>query len=146
MPTDLTEGQFDSRSYATLSVVPSIDIPRGESAVVTLRLGATLDESNRHSGVVSPLLGATWRKATSDGSRYLTMEYAGTSQLPGYTVLNSRPTGLFGGNPDLGREKSKQVSLSAGQLAARECPVDQVIVPTQEDRQGSIPIRGQLAG
>ena len=32
----------------------------------------------------------------------------------GYTVLNSRPTGLFGGNPNLGREKARQASVSAG--------------------------------
>jgi len=56
----------------------------------------------------------TVRRATNDGSRYFSLEYAGTSQVPGYTVLNSRPTGLFGGNPALGRERADEVSLSFG--------------------------------
>ena len=40
------------------------------------------------------------------------LEYAQTTQLPGYTALNSNPTGLFGGNPLLGRETAKQLSAS----------------------------------
>jgi outer membrane cobalamin receptor len=38
--------------------------------------------------------------------------------VPGYTVLNSPPTGLFGGNPDLGRERADQLSLSYGREAS----------------------------
>ena len=45
------------------------------------------------------------------------LEYASTSQLPGYTALNSRPVGLFGGNPDLGREKTRQWSASLSREA-----------------------------
>jgi hypothetical protein len=116
--TDLTEGDFDSRSYASISIVPAIDVARVDDRIVTLRFGATLDWSNRDSSEVSPVLGATLRKTSSTGSHYFSIEYAGTSQLPGYTVLNSRPTGLFGGNSGLGREKARQVSVSAGKDSA----------------------------
>ncbi len=40
-----------------------------------------------------------------------------TSQLPGYTVLGSGISGLFGGNPELGREKADQYLLSLEQQA-----------------------------
>ena len=112
--TDLTEGDFDSRNYVSLSVVPSIDVARADDRTITLRFGATFDWSNRDSNQVSPVLGATLRKTSSNGSRHYSIEYAATSQLPGYTVLNSPPAGLFGGNSDLGREKARQLSVSAG--------------------------------
>jgi len=116
--TDLTEGDFDSRNYASISLVPSIDVLRDDDRVVTLQFGATFDWSNRDGSEISPVLGATLRKSSTTGSHYVSFEYAGTSQLPGYTVLKSRPTGLFGGNASLGREKARQASISAGKETA----------------------------
>lgn len=116
--TDLTEGSFDSRTYGTVSVVPSFDIVQTDDKTVTLRFGANADWSNRDSSAVSPVLGATVRKSSAHGESFIALEYAGSSQLPGYTVLNSRPSGLFGGNPDLGREKARQLSLSFGKEAS----------------------------
>ena len=115
--TDLTDGSFNKRDYATFSVVPSIDIARSGDRSVTVRLGATLDMSSQDDSEFLPVLGARFRHVTASGEMYIDLSYAGTSQVPGYTVLNSRPTGLFGGNPDLGRERADQVSLSLGQNA-----------------------------
>jgi len=112
--TDLTEGDFDSRNYGSVSVVPSIELSRTEGKVITLRFGANIDWSNRNSSAVSPVAGATIRRTTAAGNRFFAIEYAGSSQLPGYTVLNSRPAGLFGGNASLDREKAKQLSLTIG--------------------------------
>jgi len=112
--TDLTEGDFNSRNYASVSVVPSMNLSRTDTRQVDLRFGATVDWSNRDSSQVSPVLGVTLRGNTASGSHHVSVEYAATSQLPGYTVLKSRPTGLFGGNASLGREKTRQLSLSAG--------------------------------
>jgi hypothetical protein len=112
--TDLTEGDFDSRNYGSVSVVPSIDVSRTDNKAISLRFGANVDWSNRDRSAVSPVAGVTIRRATPAGSRFLTIEYAGSSQLPGYTALNSRPAGLFGGNPSLDREKAKQLSLTIG--------------------------------
>jgi hypothetical protein len=112
--TDLTEGDFTSRSYGSISLVPSLTISRGAGRELTLEFGATFDWSDRDSSALSPMLAATWRTSTPSGSRFVSVDFAATSQLPGYTALNSRPTGLFGGNPGLGREKARQLSLSIG--------------------------------
>ncbi len=112
--TDLTNGLFTKRKYLRLSLVPSMTIDRSDGRTIDLRFGATVDASNRDSDAVSPLLGATFNSDTTNGSRYFGIEYAGSTQLPGYTALGSPPTGLFGGNPDLGREEARQLSLVAG--------------------------------
>ncbi|NND64657.1 MAG: TonB-dependent receptor, partial [Gammaproteobacteria bacterium] len=39
------------------------------------------------------------------------LSFAQTSQVPGYTALKSNPSGLFGGNADLGREKTDSFEL-----------------------------------
>lgn len=109
--TDLTNGAFESRSYATLRIVPSIDLVKRNNSLLTLRAGVAMDASSRDNNEILPLLGLSHRREFDGGSRSISLEYAGTSQLPGYTVLNSRPTGLFGGNPNLGRERADEVAL-----------------------------------
>jgi len=110
--TDLTNGLFTDRTYATFSVVPSIETELSGGSTLTWRVGATLDYSDRDSNAVSPLLGITLSRSDARGTTDYIFEYAATSQVPGYTALNSNPTGLFGGNPLLGREKAKQLSVS----------------------------------
>ncbi|MGI9271990.1 MAG: TonB-dependent receptor plug domain-containing protein [Woeseiaceae bacterium] len=113
--TDLTEGDFTSRNYASLSIVPSINLSRSTDRSVVLRAGASVDISNRDSNEILPVLGVTVQSDENGARQFLSLQYASTSQVPGYTVLNSRPTGLFGGNPDLGREQADELSLSFGQ-------------------------------
>ena len=113
--TDLTYGYFTSRNYVKLSLVPTIDFAQSGDSTMSARLGATLDSSNRDSTRISPLAGLTTLTTTASGSRSIAVEYSSTSQLPGYTALNSRPAGLFGGNPDLGREQARQLSVSISQ-------------------------------
>lgn len=110
--TDLTNGLFTDRTYATLSIVPSIDTDLSSGNKLIWRVGATLDYSDRDSNAVSPLVGVTLSRWDGKGTTDYTLEYAATSQVPGYTALNSNPTGLFGGNSLLGREKAKQLSAS----------------------------------
>jgi outer membrane cobalamin receptor len=110
--TDLTNGFFTDRTYATLSVVPSMESALSNGGTLTWRAGATLDYSNRDSNAVSPLLGITLSRTDGRGSTDYSIEYAATSQVPGYTALNSNPSGLFGGNPFLGRETAKQLAAS----------------------------------
>lgn len=116
--TDLTNGDFDSRRYLKLAVVPSIDVYRTGERRVTLRAGATFDHSNRDGGDVSPLAGIT----LESGAYTLDLDYAVTTQLPGYTALKSGPSGLFGGHPGLGRETARELALSfaydAGETSA----------------------------
>ena len=121
--TDLTNGSFTDRKYATLSVVPSIDAQFANGSVVTWRAGLTADYSSRDSSEISPLLGVSLNRPDAAGIMIWSLEYAATSQLPGYTALSSAPNGLFGGNPFLGREKARQLSASvireAGEWQAR---------------------------
>lgn len=111
--TDLVNGDFDDRSYATLTVVPSMEFELESDSTLTLRAGVTADYSDRDSNKVLPLVGVTLGKPVAGGMTRFSLEYAATSQLPGYTALKSNPTGLFGGNPDLGRERARQLALSA---------------------------------
>jgi outer membrane cobalamin receptor len=110
--TDLTYGTFNDRSYATLSIVPSIATTLESGSVLTWRVGLTADHSNRDSHSVSPLLGVSLDRADARGATTWSLEFAQTTQLPGYTALNSNPSGLFGGNALLGREKAKQLSAA----------------------------------
>ena len=115
--TDLTNGQFTDRKYATLTVVPSIsfDLDNGQS--LELRAGATVDYSDRDGSEVLPMAGLSLQKPSEFGHTEVSFEFAATSQLPGYTALNSNPTGLFGGNPLLGREQAEQLSLTVSHEA-----------------------------
>jgi hypothetical protein len=115
--TDLTEGDFDSRDYATLSVVPTLEIGVGNAKTFIVQFGATVDWTSEDGSAVSPVGKLTWHESTAAGSDFASLEYSSSSQVPGYTVLNSRPAGLFGGNSSLGREKSRQLSLSTGRDA-----------------------------
>ena len=103
---------FTSRDYVALSVVPAIELASRGDRSVTLRAGLSVDASNRDDSEILPVLGVTFASDKMDGSSFVSLDYAGTSQVPGYTVLNSPPSGLFGGNPDLGRERADQLSVS----------------------------------
>ena len=109
--TDLTNGRFNSRSYTTVSIVPTRYWTTGSGNLVRLRVGATADLSNRDSDALLPLIGLSFERVGGAATNTYQIEYASTSQLPGYTVLNSRESGLFGGNPDLGRERANSLNF-----------------------------------
>jgi vitamin B12 transporter len=109
--TDLTNGSFTERSYATATIVPSADVELA-TGLLTWRAGLTMDYSNRDGSQVSPLVGLSLERSGASVTTTWSLEYAATSQLPGYTALNSNPAGLFGGNPLLGRERARQLSAS----------------------------------
>lgn len=115
--TDLIAGNFTSRDYATVSLAPTWTRVGENGRELLLRFGATADWSSRDGSNVSPLLGATLRFYDRSAVPYLSLEYAETSQLPGYTALNSPASGLFGGNAGLGRETARQLSVTAGRDA-----------------------------
>lgn len=115
--TDLTNGQFSDRDYATVTVVPSSSFELDSGRVLEVRAGATIDYSDRDGSEVLPLLGLTLKSASATGGTDISLEYAATSQLPGYTALKSNPTGLFGGNPLLGREIARQFALTVSHEA-----------------------------
>ena len=112
--TDLTEGEFDSRNYATARLIPAIDFGIANDVVLLFRFGLIADWTSRDGSSVSPVIGVAIDKTTERGRDFLSLDYATSSQVPGYTALNSRPNGLFGGNALLGREEARQITLSIG--------------------------------
>lgn len=110
--TDLTEGRFDSRTFGSIAIAPGWNRDFSGGARAELRAGLRVDWSNRDENTLAPILSLSFDRPVSSGLDRFHLAYARSSQLPGYTALNSRPTGLFGGNPDLGREYAS--TLSAG--------------------------------
>ena len=112
--TDLTHGKFYSRSYLKTSIVPERTFFYADNISMRIRGGASFDWSNRDDSKILPLLGITIFKEHENGNKFASVEWSESSQLPGYTALNSRSNGLFGGNPNLGRETSQQLTASFG--------------------------------
>lgn len=107
--TALTFGRFRTRRYLKLTVVPERSFATS-AGQLKLRAGAAYDDTNREASALSPL--AVAELVRPDGTR-LHVEYAESSQVPTYTALKSNPaSGLFRGNPNLGRESSR--NLEAG--------------------------------
>ena len=109
--TDLTNGRFDSRNYGSLGVAPGREWTLDSGAAVSLRAGLRADVSNRDENALAPMFLLALQKPADGGWRRWDLEYTRTTQLPGYTALNSRPAGLFGGNPDLDREYADTLKL-----------------------------------
>jgi hypothetical protein len=112
--TDLVNGGFSSRRYVSARLAPEMTHLWFADLALTWRAGVSLDADNRGGNSVNPLVQISLANAT--GTQRWTLDYAETTQVPGYTALKSNPQGLFGGNPDLGREEAKQISLGYEQI------------------------------
>ena len=108
--TSLTFGRYHTRDYYKLSLIPEYSAETAAGRV-SVRAGATYDDTNRDDSAVSPVAEIALR--TSPTLRVYG-QYAESTQVPTYTALNSSPSsGLFRGNPDLGRETSRNLELGA---------------------------------
>ena len=111
--TSLTFGKFHTRRFAKAAIVPEYSFAPTVGKVIA-KAGTAFDDSDRNSSVFSPVVSVELLAATE--RRYY-FQYAESTQLPTYTALNSNgAAGLFRGNPNLGRETSR--NLEAG-LALR---------------------------
>lgn len=109
--TDLTHGYFNSRSYLTFSIAPGKQWYWESGSTLSLAAGVRLDASNRDQNAVMPLFSLSLENPSGNGFTRYRLDFSRTSQLPGYTALNSPPRGLFGGNPDLGREYANTLTF-----------------------------------
>jgi vitamin B12 transporter len=116
--TDLIGGTFDERRYARFAVLPERTWQMDEDAALALRAGLLADYSDRDKDVVTPAARLLYSRSAGLATDRLSLEYTETSQVPGYTALKSPPTGLFGGNPDLGRERAEGLALTVEREAA----------------------------
>ncbi|MFI5335752.1 MAG: TonB-dependent receptor plug domain-containing protein [Opitutales bacterium] len=111
--TTLNFGRFHHRLYEKFSLAPETAFALG-AGTAAVRAGATYDGTNRDGSAVSPLAALDWVPASPAGLTKLSLQYAQTTQVPNYTALNSSATaGLFRGNPDLGRETSRNLEAGA---------------------------------
>ncbi len=109
--TSLTFGKFHTRTQTKFSLVPEKTWALDDGAHLVVKAGASLVSSNHDGSAVSPVVEIAREQASAPLQRVY-FSYAVTTQLPSYTALNSSPTsGLFRGNPNLGRETSRNLEL-----------------------------------
>ena len=116
--TSLTFGTFHTRTMGKVTFVPEKDWTLTGGDRVVAKAGATYDTANHGGSAGSPVLEIALEQ-TSSVLRRVYLSFARSTQLPSYTALNSNPAaGLFRGNPNLGREASRNLELGAdGSLA-----------------------------
>ena len=111
--TSLKAGSFSSRTLTKYSVVPEQlwNFAPGERLVV--KAGASYDGSNHDRSAISPVVEIARERANAALQR-IYLSYAKTTQVPTYTALKSNAgAGLFRGNPNLGRESSRNLEIGA---------------------------------
>lgn len=127
--TSLTFGPFNARSYYRVSLVPEriYSLPDGS---LTLRGGATYDDSDQAKSAVSPVAAVVWER---NPRQLFYLEYAESTQLPTYTALKSNAAaGLFRGNARLGRETSRNLELGS-KFKAGSWRVEAAVFHRQDD-------------
>lgn len=107
------ERNFTSRDYYTLSIVPKYTKQLADDQQLTMRFGASFDDTNRNDSKVSVISDINWLTLNRDNStRNLYLSYTEASQVAGYTAIGGSETGgLFRSNRDLKRETSKNLEL-----------------------------------
>lgn len=107
------ENNFTSRTYYKLSVLPEYKIDLKQNQLLTLRLGAAFDDTNRDDSELSLIGDISLNTQNSDGSEQtVSLSYAQASQVAGYTAIGgSDQGGLFRSNYNLERETTKNLEL-----------------------------------
>ncbi|KTD97759.1 TonB-dependent receptor plug domain-containing protein [Pseudoalteromonas sp. H71] len=107
------ENNFTSRTYYKLSVLPEYKIDLKQNQLLTLRLGAAFDDTNRDDSELSLIGDISLNTQNSDSSEQtLYVSYAQASQVAGYTAIGgSEQGGLFRSNYNLERETTKNIEL-----------------------------------
>ena len=108
----LDRGDFTSRDYLKLSLLPEYSIARSANEKLILQAGATFDDTNRNSSEVSPIFRITRQKTMDNSYSETYLGYSQSSQVVGYTAVGGNDTGgLFRSNHNLDRETSKTIEL-----------------------------------
>ena len=108
----LEEGDFTSRSYIKISVLPEYRLKLEENEALTFRAGATFDNTNRDSSEVSPIADITWDHIDTNGqSEKVYLSYAQATQVAGYGAIGGGESGRFASNYELDREISQNLEL-----------------------------------
>lgn len=115
----LERGEFQSRDYIKLALLPEYTIQLAQHETLTLTAGATFDDTNRNDSEVSAIAGIEWQQGHENGNHEAVyLSYAESSQVAGYTAIGGGTSGLFASDPTLDRETSQNLEL--GTRVARE--------------------------
>ncbi len=109
----LTWGRFNTRNHVRASLAPETSWTLPGARRLTVLAGAVFDDTNRDPSAVSPVARLALANAAPGAfADEFYVSYAASSQVATYTALNSKPSsGLFRGDPDLGREKARSTEL-----------------------------------
>ncbi|MDN3377247.1 MULTISPECIES: TonB-dependent receptor [unclassified Pseudoalteromonas] len=107
------ENNFTSRNYYKLSVLPEYQTAIANNQLLTVRLGATYDDTNRDDSELSLMGDINWNTVNTDGTeRTVYLSFAQASQVAGYTAIGgSESGGLFRSNYNLERETTQNLEL-----------------------------------
>lgn len=109
--TSLTFGRFRERELYRLVLVPEKSWAMADGGQLRVKAGAAYDDSDRDGSAVSPVFEIA-RTLPSAAVRRVYASFTESSQLPTYTALNSSTTGgLFRGNPNLGRQTTRNYEV-----------------------------------
>ena len=114
--TSLENGDFTSRTYYKFSVLPEYRMTLNNKKSLTIRAGASFDDTNRDDSEVSTIGDITWRHNSGNGnSEAIYLAYSEASQVAGYTAIGGAvpSTGVFRSNHDLDRETSQNLELGS---------------------------------
>ncbi|MDX2109522.1 MAG: TonB-dependent receptor [Verrucomicrobiota bacterium] len=112
--TDLRYGNFMSRTYWKAAIVPEVPYAINDTWTAVAKAGLAYDDTNRNSDDFSPLAGLSLVQKVSEGSNRYFVEYSRTTQVAGYTALNSPPPpGAFAGNKQLDRAAANTYETGA---------------------------------
>lgn len=111
--SSLEQGDFQSRTYTKLSVLPDYRIKLNANETLTFRAGASFDDTNRDDSELSAISDLRWTRLNNDGSsESIYLSYAEASQVAGYTAIGGSETGgIFRSNHDLERETSQNLEI-----------------------------------
>lgn len=113
--TALTFGPFQSRTNWKVAMLPGVHFDIDSVRTFWVRGGAGYASSNREGGRASPLSEVQLvERENAEHQMCYYGEISQSSQLPGYTALDSNPaSGLFRGNPNLSRTISTNYEVGA---------------------------------
>jgi hypothetical protein len=130
--TSLTFGNYKTRTLGKASIAAEKAWTAGPGGRVVATAGGSVDDSNRTAPAWSPVVEVA-REWSGAGLARAWLGYAGATQLPSYTALNSNPNaGLFRGNAQLGRART--ANLEAGVAGAVEGWSGSAVIFVRRDR------------
>lgn len=132
--TSLELGNFQSRTYYKLSLLPEYRFELSSNESITLRLGASFDDTDRNDSEFSLIGDITWERTRGNGrAESVYLSYAESSQVVGYTAIGGATGGgLFRSNRNLETETSQNLEFG-GRLDRQDWSLDAAVFYRWDD-------------